>query len=249
MNIKIAICDDENHQLQYIKTLITKWTSINKLQYTLDMYESAEQFKNAISENNWLDENVKSYDILLLDIQMGGQDGIALAKELRETDEKSIIIFITAIPDFIQDGYDVSALHYLMKPVNEDKLFAVLDRAVKQLAKTERTLFLPVDGEMMRISEADIMYIESFAHHQEIWLKSGCVSVKMPAYKLEQQLGSGFIRCHRSYIVNKKYISKITKTDIVLDNGKEIPLSRRLYNEVSRAMLSYVKERHGRSYD
>jgi len=235
MNISIAVCDDEKHQHQYIETLLTEWAAKNNIQADLNFFESAEHFKARQDKDS-------SYDILLLDIQMGGQDGIALAKELRKTDEKAIIIFITAIPDFIQEGYDVSALHYLIKPIDEGKLFAVLDRAVKQLAKTERTLLLPVDAEMVRILETDIIYIESFAHHLEISLKTGHITVKMPTYKFEQQLGTHFIRCHRSYIVNMKYISKITKADIILDNGKAIPLSRRLYNKVNNALIGYFKE-------
>jgi len=232
MDIQLAICDDEKQQRTYLEKLAVQWAGANKLTANIHCYGSAENFKFARETD---------YDILLLDIQMGGMSGVELAKELRRDDERTIIVFITAVPDFIQEGYDVSALHYLMKPVDEAKFFAVMDKAAKLLNRAERTLLLPVDGETMRIAVSDILYIESFAHYADLTMRGGGVRVKMPSYKLEQQLGEGFIRCHRSYIVALRHISKITKTDVVLDGGEAVPLSRRLYNEVNKAFINYFK--------
>ena len=234
MDIKIAICDDERHHREYAAGFAKTWADKNKFNANMTFFESAESFIDARDDGYHC-------DILLLDIQMDGQSGVELAKKLRETDEKLIIIFVTAMPDFIQEGYDVSALHYLMKPVDEEKLYAVLDRGVKQLNKDSRMLLLPVDGEMMRIPAEDILCIESFAHELEITTKDGAITVRMPAYKLERKLGDYFIRCHRSYIVGLKHISKITKTDVILDNGKQVPLSRRAYDKVNKAWISYFK--------
>ena len=217
-------------------SLVEKWAGINDTKVQLTQYVSAEQFK-------MMQEESAPCDILLLDIQMGGQDGVSLAKELRAQRDNLVIIFITGLPDFLQEGYDVSALHYLMKPVDEGKLFAVLDRAVKHVSKAEPQLLLTVDGETMRVSAADIMYVESFAHHLELNLTSGTITVKMPTYKLEQMLGEGFVRCHRSYLVGMRHIKKITKTDIVLDNSKSIPLSRRLYKAVNEAFIGFINGR------
>jgi len=229
MEINIALCDDEKHQRDYLVYLINKWNP----QIRIAQFESAEQYKMLREEDD-------PHDILLLDIQMGGQDGVTLAKELREAKEDMAIIFITGITDLIHEGYDVNALHYLIKPVDETKLFAVLDKAVTQLNKTEKYLLLPVDGEIVKIISNEILYVESFAHYLDVVTTSGNFSVKMPAYKIEQQLGKDFIRCHRSYLVSLRHINKITKTDIVLDNGKIIPLSRRMYKEVNEAFMEYV---------
>jgi len=246
MDLRIAICDDEQHQREYMELLVAKWIKNSslraesegkprpKLNAKIDCFESAEQFKMLRED---------AYDILLLDIQMGGQDGVSLARELRANSENLVIIFVTGVPDFVQDGYDVSALHYLMKPVDENKLHTVLDRAATQALDKTRTgskLLLPVDGDTVRVNLRDILYIESFAHYLEIVQTTGSITVKMPAYKLEQQLGQGFIRCHRSYLVALRHISKITKTDVVLDCGKAIPLSRRMYGAVTEAFMAYV---------
>ena len=232
MEIKIAICDDEQQQTEYVKMLVNKWADKNNIKINISMFDSAENFKAALIDG-------KAYDILLLDIQMGGQTGVDLAKELRLTDDKLIIVFITALPDFINDGYDVFALHYLMKPVNETKLFEVLNRAVKNITKNITAIFLPVDGKQIRIAINDIIYIESLAHFSEIATVNGVFNVKIPISELEQQLNDSFVRCHRSFIVGLKYVDKITKTDVMLDDGSAIPMSRRLYNDVNKALIKY----------
>jgi len=234
MDIHIAICDDEKQQRDYMMLLVKKWADEANTKATIALYESAEQFKMM------RDESIPN-DILLLDIQMGKQDGVSLAKELRANNEKMIIIFVTGLPDFLQEGYDVSALHYLMKPVDEGKLFAVLTKAAQQVKKVEPQLIFTIDGENLRVAASDIMYIESFAHSLEVVLVSGSITVKMPAHKLQERLGKDFVRCHRSYIVGMRHISRITKTDVVLDNGKSIPLSRRLHSAVNEAFIKFIR--------
>jgi DNA-binding LytR/AlgR family response regulator len=239
MEIKIAICDDEHKQTEYIKMLVSKWANVNNINIMLEMFDSAENFKSAWNEN-------KIFDILLLDIQMRGQNGVELARELRGTDEDLIIIFITAITDFISDGYEVSALHYLIKPIDTDKLYAVLNKALKNLTKNNSAIFLPIESEsgIMRVLTDDIIYAESFDHFLEITTIAGeKLTVKMPMYELENKLENNFKRCHRSYIVNLKYIKKIIKTEIMLDSNEVIPLSRRLYAEMNKAVIKYFTER------
>ena len=235
MKIKIAVCDDEHEQAEYIKMLVNKWAGEQNIEISIEMFGSAENFKAARNES-------ESFDILLLDIQMGGQNGVELAKDLRKTDDKLIIVFITALPDFIQEGYDVSALHYLMKPINTEKLYAVLNRAFLSLTKNSNAVFLPADGGDMKVLLDDVIYIESFNHFLEIKTMQEKITVKMPLYELESKLGGNFMRCHRCCIVNLKYVKKITRTEITLDSGETIPLSRRLYANLNRAMIKYFTE-------
>ena len=235
MEIKVAICDDEYEQTAYMKSLVSKWADDNNNKITIEIFDSAENFKSVWSEN-------KTFDILLLDIQMSGQNGVELARDLRKTDEKLIIIFITAVSDYIQEGYDVAALHYLIKPVNTEKLYAVLDKAVKNLIKITNAVFIPADDGDIKVLLDDIIYIESFDHFIEIVTIHEKLTVKMPMYKLESNLDSNFTRCHRCYIVNLKYIKKITRTEITLDSNETIPLSRRLYAEINKAVIKHFTE-------
>jgi len=234
MEIKTAVCDDEHRQAEYIKMLADKWAEDNNIKIKIDMFGSAENFKAAWKKD-------KNFDILLLDIEMGGQNGVELAKEIRESDTKLIIIFITGFPDFISEGYDVSALHYLMKPIKEEKFFEVLEKAFKNLTQTKKFLSLTVDGVLYRLPLSEIRYIEAQDHYVIIRTINQEYKTKMNLSDIEKSLDNGFFRCQRSFAVNLKFVYKITRTFIVLDDMVEIPLSRNLYEAANQAVSKCPK--------
>lgn len=234
MQLKIAICDDETAEIKYISAIVDKWARLNNRTVAVSAFDSAESFFFQYAEE-------KSFDIILLDIQMKNMNGVELAKQIRQDNESVQIVFITGYPDYLAEGYEVSALHYLMKPVSEQKLFDVLDRACKRLKVREKSILLKVGGESICIPAGEIIYAESFAHTVEITTISGKIKASLPISQLEKELGSGFVRCHRSYIVGLKYIRKITRNELLLDNGVSIPLSRRLYKEVNQAFIRFFK--------
>ena len=133
MNYKIAICDDSGADRQYISALVTGWAESTGHTVQISAFASAESFLFHYAEKS-------DFDILLLDIEMGDMDGVAMAKQLRKENDTVQIIFITGYSDYISEGYEVAALHYLMKPVKDEKLFSVLDRAVEKLSKNEKFL-------------------------------------------------------------------------------------------------------------
>lgn len=229
MNIKIAVCDDEMQQTQYVKLLVGKWAGNNNIAVTVDMFGSAEKFKGAWSKE-------KKFDILLLDIQMDGQNGVELAKEIRQDDDKLIIIFITGYVDYISEGYDVSALHYLMKPIKQDKLFEVLDKALKNLMQKNKSLVLTVESEIHQIPLYKIRYLDVWHNYVTIHADAE-YTVKKTLSELEKELDDCFFRAGRSYIVNLRSIRKSTKNEIHLNDGTVIPLSRGLYESLNRAMI------------
>ena len=232
MEIKIAICDDEQHQTEYIKMLVSKWANENNIKIMIDMFESAENFKCVWSEN-------KIFDILLLDIEMKGQNGIELAKEIRQSDNKLVIIFITGFVDYMSEGYDVSALHYLIKPINESKFFEVLDKAVRSLNKEPEILTLEINRKNVIIPLREIIYIESSLNFIIINTADGQYKIKMSLTEIEDKLGGGFFKCTRSFIVGLRYIQIITKKEILLTNGASIPLGRGLYQDINDAFIKY----------
>ena len=232
MIIRFAICDDELHQRQYLQKIVTDWATDRQHTIRISTYDSAEAFLFAADED-------QSFDILLLDIQMKELDGIQLAKKQRESDERSQIIFITGFHDFIGEGYDVSALHYLMKPVSEDKLCEVLDKAVAWLSTQPRTIVFEVDRTNVRIAADDICYAEVFSHEIALHTTSQPYRLLISMNELEALLGDGFFRCHRSYIAGLRHVSKVTRKAMVLDNGMELPLSRNLYDAANQAFIQY----------
>ena len=228
--IKIAICDDEQSARDYLSKTISMWAKNKSYEVEVLTYTSAEDFL--------CDKNFP--DIALLDIQMDEMDGMELARQIRKNNESMEIIFVTGFPDYAAQGYDVAALNYLLKPVSEEKLINILDKAMDKLAKPENCLLVHTPDARLRIPFGKIMYAESFAHYVHI-NTSDCESVETRANisELAEKLGDGFFRCHRSYIAALRYVYRITKTDIVLDGGKTIPLSRRLYKEANLAFIKY----------
>lgn len=234
MKLRIAICDDETAETEYLTTLAREWATAGKVSADIVPYDSAEAFLFAYDAD-------KAFDILLLDIQMKSMDGVTLAKHLRAGGGQMQIIFITGLPDFIAEGYDVSALHYLMKPVGKERLFAVLDKAVGLLAKTDASVLVETENGQTRIFHRDIHCAEAFAHTTVLQTKAGDVEAKLSIGELEIMLGETFCRAHRSYLVGLRHIRQITKTDVVMDSGKVIPLARRRYTAINQAFIRYYK--------
>lgn len=230
----ISICDDEKVEIEYLSMLVHKWATANMHAAAIDAFESAEAFLFRYTEK-------KNTDILLLDIELDKMNGVELAQHIRRDNESMQIVFITGFPDYISQGYEVSALHYLMKPVDEAKLFSVLDKACKNLNKTERAIMLNIEGEIARFAVSEIVCLEAFGHAVAIRTTTGHYDVKQSITEIENMLGEGFIRCHRSYIVGLKHIKRITKADVILDNGMAIPLSRRSYDRVNQAFIKFFK--------
>ena len=150
---KIAICDDFAADRKYLSSLCERWSRHNCYRIQISEFTSAENFLFYYAEK-------KDFDILLLDIEMGAMDGVTMARKLRQDNQTIQIIFITGYADYISDGYEVDALHYLMKPIQEEKLFTVLDRAVTKLIKNEKVLNIISQGEMLRLPISQINYAE-----------------------------------------------------------------------------------------
>lgn len=232
MSIHMAICDDETSERSYLKKLVDLWAQTHGLSISATTYDSAEAFLFAFDEN-------KCVEILLLDIQMGGLNGVSLAKQIREIDGRMQIVFITGFPDFISEGFDVSALHYLIKPINQDKLYEILDRAVVRLAAAPRTIFLSGGGVTIALPADEILYAEVFSHDIELHTVKEMIHLKISLNELMALLDQGFFRCHRSYIVNIKHIRRITRQAVILDRLCELPLSRSRYDAANQAFIKY----------
>ena len=232
MAYRVAIVDDSTTDAGFVKGILNSWADLWQKNIQVVVFPSAESFLFRYAED-------KDWDILLLDIEMGAMDGITLAKKVRQDNESVQMVFITGFADYISEGYEVSALHYLMKPVKQDKLFAVLDRAVASLQKTERVILLPVGGEMLRLPVGQVQYVEAFSHTVSIVTVADTIRVKMPISEVERLLGDGFVRCHRSYLVGLKHIARLSRTEVILDSGKSLPLSRGAAPLVHKAFVSY----------
>lgn len=229
MNCTIAICDDAAADRDYLQTLVKRWAADRGHRVELTLYPSAESFLFRYAED-------KDVQILLLDIEMGPMDGVSLARTLRKENDAVQIVFITGYSDYIADGYEVEALHYLMKPVKEEKLFAVLDRAGEKLHSNQRTLLLELPGEVVRLPVYQIRSAEVQGNYVTIHAKTDC-TVKMTLSELEAQLDDNFFRLGRSALVNLGCVARVSKTAVTLNDGTVLPLPRGAYERINRAII------------
>lgn len=230
MKYKIAICDDSEADQEYVVNMIKRWESLSNQVVHIDTFSSSESFLFHYEEES-------DYDILLLDIEMGEMDGVTMAKKLRESNDTVQIVFITGYSDYIAEGYDVAALHYLMKPVKEGKLYSVLDRAMDKISKNEKVLTFEISGEMTRVAVYQIRYAEVYGNYVTIHALMD-VTVKMTLHELEKELDERFYRVGRSAIVNLTQISRVTKSEIKLIDGTSIHLPRGAYDGINRAIIN-----------
>ena len=231
MKYRIAICDDEQNQIEYITSIVASWSAHEGHGCEIRTFASAEAFLFEYEED-------KAYDILLLDVEMKNMNGIELAKRIRKDNNRAEIIFITSHFEFVGEGYEVDALHYLIKPISLEKLTQVLTKATEKLSVEPLSVVISSDGETVKLYESDILYVESFLHYIVIHTKDNEYKIKENISVFENKVSDVFYRIHRSYLVSLKYITRISRTSVNIGNT-ELPLSRGKYDNINRAFIEH----------
>lgn len=227
--MRIFLCDDNSAERAYIKSLVLDWAARSGTSVGVQEFPSAEALLFAYEDC--------PPDILLLDIEMAGMNGVELAKKLRARAETAPIIFITGYPDFIAEGYEVEALHYLLKPVKPQKLSEVLTRALGKLSQAERKILLPWDGGETALSLREIRYIEAQRQYSVIHAESGEYRLKVPISQLETRLDDCFLRVQRSFIVNLREVLQINRAGVILNSGETVPISRGMADVIGKKII------------
>lgn len=232
--MRIAICDDEQAQQILLQKYLLEWGKEHKIPIETNLFSGGESFLFSWEED-------KGYDLLIFDIEMGKMNGMELAGVIRRQDEDIPILFITGYDSYMAQGYEVSALHYLLKPVNKEKLFSVLDKLQRNRERNdneEKLLFQTEEGKLS-LPISKIWFIEASAHQCILYTQEQEYMLRQTISAVEKLLEGKkeIIRCHRSYLVNLQHISAIVKNEIILDNKKRLPISRNLSKEVNAAFI------------
>lgn len=233
MQYKIAIVDDVAADREAIADMVNRWAETSGNRVLVSPFPSAESFL-------FDSEDHPDYSILLLDVEMRDLSGIDLAKRLRADRSRAEIVFITSHFEFIAEGYEVDALHYLTKPVAEEKLFAVLDKAAERLTAEPASLVVSCEGETVKLLETDILYAEAFAHYLEVHTRSRVYRLHESISAFAARLSPDFYRPHRSYLINLHTVERISRTSVRLEGGAEIPLARGKYDDIHRQFIERV---------
>lgn len=230
--MNIAICDDEKIIREQIKERIEELSG----EYEIKMYAFGEELLSS----------GEIFDIIFLDIQMGELSGIETARMLRKEEIDSIIIFVTAVKEYVFEAFDVEAFHYLLKPIEDDKFVEVFERAVKGVlarkTRIQERIFIKTRNRNITIDKSRIYYVESRTRKVEIHLNNESIETYATMNEMEKQLGEGFYRCHRGYLVNMAYILEYDTTKISLHNGEEIYMAKEKYNDFVKEYMRYLKQ-------
>lgn len=160
----ICYCEDESAQAKAFAIKIDQWAKNRNMKVRTDLFECAEEYLFKAEQNY--------YDVIFLDISMRGQNGMELARKIREKEKDVILVFVTSDASYVFDGYEVGAYRYLMKPVDEKKLWEILDYARTQNAEDNGNYILvKKDGQSVRVDLNDMLYIEAQKHYVNLYLE------------------------------------------------------------------------------
>ncbi|MCM1261382.1 MAG: LytTR family DNA-binding domain-containing protein [Butyrivibrio sp.] len=236
--MRIAVCDDDEAQRLLLQKYTKEWAHENKLSVEMKLFADGESFWFA-----WEDDS--DYDLLIFDIEMRRLSGMELAANIRNNNEDIQILFVTGYDSYMAQGFEVAALHYLLKPLQKEKFFAVLDKFNKNRMKSEKEeklLFRSVYGPLS-LPVSKIWYIEARSHQCILYTEDEshilCVAIGELATSLCSR--REFVRSHRSYIVNMQHVSAIVKPELILDDKRRIPVSRSAEKDVNRTFIECYK--------
>lgn len=234
--MKIAICEDQMLCTDILETYIRKWATDNGIWVEVFTYESAEQFLFYLNEN-------AETDLLFLDILLGGINGVELAKKLRGMKHTMQIVFTTDTEKYVYEGYNVSALNYLVKPIKYDKFCCVMNQA-KEMIDNQKYYICKTSDSIIKIPYEDIIVIEMDSHNAVITTKTGKYITRRTISDILDTLQDDvFLQCHKSRIVNIQHVFSISKKLLGLSNGLNIDVSSKYIKELNERFISYNKNR------
>ena len=228
--LQIAVCDD----IEADANAVSKMTKelLLRMQYPCVIHE----FKEAKELLGQIKNGVQ-YQLLLLDVVMEEMNGIELAAELRKKGRDTSIIFMSTNRDMALLGYEVSAARYLAKPVQEEKLQEALDYCLK-CWNNKKEMIVPTTRGQQKISLSDIRYVEAHERGSHIVLDGEVVKTKLKFSEITSLLPqSGFIQCHRAYVVNVAQTKRIRPYEFEMKSGEIVPISKYRYSEVNRLFV------------
>lgn len=232
--MQIAICDDERYYREKIKELVQQYLERYGLSYMVSLFSSGDEFLEQ-------SENAVKYDIVFMDINMSETDGIRTAERMRSFHSDTYLVFVTSFINYVLEGYKVDAVRYLMKDTLDTAVEECMD-AILQKMRISQVSFCFTEGERTLYTD-NLLYVESRKHKVIFYY----LESKMHTYEMYEKLDQiekilesyGFLRIHKSYLVNMKHLKTISNYRASLDTGEELPVPRSKYQAAKEAFVAY----------
>lgn len=233
--VNIVICENDKNDQEFVKAKVVEILDDLDIEYEIKVYNSGDDL---------LEGYDKYTDIILLDIQMDGLDGMETARKIREFDDNVEIIFITSFVEYALEGYEVNAYRYLLKPVKDENLRTSLINCLNDRNFVKRSIVIKEGDTRIKISLKDIMYIEVQGNDITVHTLKDTYRTKGTMSNFETEINSNmFVRCHKSYLVNLEYIKSIKRYTSILVNDEEVPLSRNKYKEIKDKLFDMIEDK------
>ncbi len=226
--LRIGICDDTAGARDSLRLLCLKHFRLEEP----DFFE----FSGGEGAVRWLHSHPGTIDLLFLDIEMAGMDGMTAAKQIRGFDQEVMLCFVTGYADYVYDGYEVEAMGYLVKPVEPNRLSALLGRVEERLEQRQpKTYAVQSGGVLHRLPLREILYAASDRRQVTIVTRQGQYTFYSKLDTVAEELGAGFVRVHQRYLVNAAAVTSLEGERVVV-GGECLPISRGLRREATMAL-------------
>lgn len=244
--MKIIVCDDSKEDLAGINGLLAKYKQINAgARFDVLQFTDSNTLYQKIPEE-------EHGNIYILDMIMENKTGIDLGSLIRGIDGQSIIIYITSSDDYALEAYHVHAIRYLLKPIREELFFEALDYALADLSKTKKDVMYQIKTKkgLVSIPYARIEYIENYSRTLHIYLTDQStiqsIFIRKSFDEEIRQLTQDkrFLQVHKSFLVNMDHINQLTPKTIIMESGKDIPVSKAKAADVKKKYLLFISEKY-----
>ena len=231
-NLTVAVVDDD----PAVGRTIADWLAREPQDIIVSVFRSGEE----------LLLSPEPFDIVYLDVHLEGQDGIETAKKLRTRSPNTLLIFVSGIRSYVFDALDVHPYHYLVKPLDKQQFVRVFrdacDALRRRTGRADHRLVIRTRQGTVCIPASEILYVERGPRRLSVHTKSGVHEMYGSLSRLEEELGSGFYRCHRAFLVNLACVRSYRADSIVLQHGEEVFLAKKKYGAFVKRYMWYLKE-------
>ena len=234
----IAIVDDIKEERVLLRTRLEKIFHQKDMGFHCCEYENGEAFLEASKDQD--------ITVLFLDIYMDGANGIEIAKEFRKSNKDCLLIFTTTSTDHALEGFQVRALHYLVKPYSENDISALTDEILSRIPDSGKYIDVKVNGSNIQIPFRKIIYAEHFSHMIHIHTAGERELVTRQSFDsfiTSLKMDSRFYRCNRGVVINLEHAVDFDGSGFRLDNGSNVPVSRKLLKNARQTFMEFLFQR------
>ena len=237
--MRIAVCDDNQTDRDTLCACLRDAFSERKLVASVAAFSSGEALIASLSEND--------YAVFFLDIYMKGITGVEAAREIRKRQSEAAIVFTTSSPNHMAEGFDLGALHYLIKPIEAESVNVALNRCIKQIDVLEAYIEVHTGQNLRRVLLSGVLFVEARDKYCVMKTPEEEIFVRMPMFEMQSMLrDERFLRCQRSFIINMDHVLRVEGNDFIMSDGTPIPVRRQERTQLKTAFEAYRFERSRR---